>query len=96
MQITGRRATQRIELDRVKNARLLASKEMCRLNTKMHNEIRNKNYISKKYVGNSHCNVNRTLRYTKECKANKRKSRADYDVKTEKACCLRREFELRI
>ena len=87
MQKTGRRATKRIELDRVNNARLLDSKEMCSLKWKRHNKIRNENYISQKYVGNSHRNENRTLRYTTECKANKRKSRADYDVKTEKACC---------
>ena len=80
VQKIGRRVTKRIELDQVNNARLLASKEMCGLNWKRHNEIRNKNYILQKYVGNSHHNENRTLRYTKECKANKRKSRADYDV----------------
>ena len=70
----GRQATKRIELDRVNDARLFASKEMCGLNWKRHNEIRNKNYMSQKYVGNSHRNENRTSRYTKECKANKRKS----------------------
>ena len=39
---TGRRATKRIELDRVNNATLPSSKEMCPLNWQRHNEIRNK------------------------------------------------------
>ena len=53
--------------------------------------MRNKNYMSQKYVGNSYRNENRTLRYSKECKANKRKSHADYDVKTEKAENLKKQ-----
>ena len=42
VQISGRRATKRIELDRGNIARLLASKEICRLYWQRHNEIRNK------------------------------------------------------
>lgn len=75
VQITGKWATKRIELDQVNNARLLASKEMCRLDWQRHNEIRNK-ITHRMYVGNSHPDESRPCEYTKKSKANQGKSRA--------------------
>ena len=62
---------------------------MCRLNWQRHNEIRNKITLRRSMWKIVIVMKTKPCEYTKECNANKKKSRADYDVKMEKACYIK-------